>query len=340
MRWHFENFEPGPYEAIQNMEFALVAPSAWNTVLKARANVEKFPNDSEAWGQLAKTYKSIFLRNKFYRNDPGGEELYKLSIEAYEKCLALNPNDAQWHAGFADLLANRAFWDSFMNGPTADAYRAFSEIRTALQLAPNDAKVLEIANNIHYMFPDGMSQTESGYDYPWLTQTPTSPPPTPTIVPVYDPATLAGTYQSDMLTLANNKQASLALTLRADHSAELERKNADGQITTSTGKWMDNGDSTISIEVADSNGQSLNMKFKPLNDILQSVEYPSFYGDAGVNMQRLVTATPLPLPAATDTPQPISSQAAPVSKSPTLPCGSAALAPLAVGMWLVNKRRK
>jgi hypothetical protein len=143
-----------------------------------------------------------------------------------------------------------------------------------------------------------------------------------------------------MLTLANNKQASLTLTLRADHSAELERKNADGQVTTSTGTWMDNGDSTISIEVADSNGQSLNMKFKPVSDMLQSVEYPSFYGDAGLNMQRLVTATPLPLPVATDTPQPIPSQAAPVSKSPTLPCGSGALAPLAVGLWLVNKRRK
>ena len=182
VRWYFENFEPGPHEAIQNMEFALVAPSVWNTVLNARANVVRFPNDSETWGQLAKTYKSIFLMNKSYRSDAGGEEFYQLSIEAYEKCLALNPNDAQWHAGFADLLANRAFWDSFVSGPTADAYRAFNEIHTALELAPNDAVVLEIANNIYYMFPDGMIQTESGYDFPWLTQTPTMFPSTPIIV--------------------------------------------------------------------------------------------------------------------------------------------------------------
>jgi len=32
------------------------------------------------------------------------------------------------------------------------------------------------------MFPDGMSQTESGYDFPWLTQTPTTFPSTPVIV--------------------------------------------------------------------------------------------------------------------------------------------------------------
>jgi hypothetical protein len=82
------------------------------------------------------------------------------------------------------------------------------------------------------------------------------------------------------------------------------------------------------------------MKFKPLNDMLQSVEYPSFYGDAGVNMQRLVTATPLPPPPATDTPQPIPSKSAPASKpKSSLPCGSAALAPLAVGIWWIKKRR-
>ncbi|MBK7455195.1 MAG: tetratricopeptide repeat protein [Anaerolineales bacterium] len=117
VRWHFDNFEPGPHEAIHNMEFALVAPSVWNNLLIARANVTKSPNDSEAWGQLGKAYKSVFLMHKYYRDDDAGKELYKLAIEAYEKCLALNPKDAQWHAGFADLLANHAFWNSFFDQP-------------------------------------------------------------------------------------------------------------------------------------------------------------------------------------------------------------------------------
>jgi tetratricopeptide (TPR) repeat protein len=179
VRWHFDNFEPGPDGPVQNMEFALVAPVSWRSILKARDNVAKNPNDSEAWGHLAMAYKQIFFMNKGYRTDAGGEELYKASIEAYEKCLALNPKDAQWHAGFADLLANRSYWDAWY-GPTSDTYRALEEIHTALQLAPNDPKVLEIAQNISYMFPDGIKQKGSGYDFPWLTQTPTSLPSTPT----------------------------------------------------------------------------------------------------------------------------------------------------------------
>jgi len=38
--------------------------------------------------------------NKGYRTAAGGEELYQSSIALTEKCLALKPDDAQWHAGF------------------------------------------------------------------------------------------------------------------------------------------------------------------------------------------------------------------------------------------------
>ncbi len=179
LRWHFENFEPGPDGVVKNMEFALVAPYAWQPVLKERANVAGSPNDGEAWGRLAKAYKEIFFLSKAYRTDAGGEELYKSSVEAYEKCLTLLPNDAEWHAGFADLLAGRSYWDFSANGGTADLYRGLQEIRTALQLAPNDAKVQEIAQEISGMFPEAMSQSGTGYDFPWLTETPTPRPPFP-----------------------------------------------------------------------------------------------------------------------------------------------------------------
>jgi tetratricopeptide (TPR) repeat protein len=332
VHWHFENFEPGPYEIVQNMEFALVAPSAWQTVLKERDNVSKSPNDGEAWGHLAKAYKEIFFMNKGYRTDTGGEELYELSIEAYEKCLALLPKDAQWHAGFADLLASHSYWDAFMNNPTPETYRALDEIHTALQLAPNDAKVQEIAQNISYMFPDGMTKNGTGYNFPWLTQTPTPLPPTPTIAPVYDPAIVAGTYQSDLLTLANNKRAQLTLTLGTDHSATLESKGEDDQVTVSLGTWKDQGDGSIRVSVEDPNKKLVQLAFSLDGDNLTSIEYPGFYGEAGVNMKRLVTATATPEPPQT----PLPSQPAPVpSSKPSLPfCGSAALAPLlVVAFW-------
>jgi len=180
MHWHFENFEPGPNGVVDNLEFALVAPFAWQTVLKDRGNVSSNPNDGEAWGQLGKAYKAIFFLNKAYRMDAGGGEIYQASVDAYEKCLTLLPNDAEWHAGFADLLANRSYWDYSSTSGSADMYRAFHEIQTALQLAPNDAKVQDIAQQISGMFPGSMSQSGTGYDFIWLTQTPTPYPTAPT----------------------------------------------------------------------------------------------------------------------------------------------------------------
>lgn len=180
VRWHFEDFEPGADQPVRNMEFALVAPSAWQNVLLARENTAQYPNDGETWGMLAKAYKQVFLMSKAYRDDAGGQELYKSSVEAYERCLSLKPDDAQWHAGFADLLASRSYWDSWM-GTTPETFRSLNEIHTALQLAPDDPVVREIALNITYMIPGGITQNENDFDFPWLTQTPTALPSTPTV---------------------------------------------------------------------------------------------------------------------------------------------------------------
>jgi len=334
VRWHFDDFEPGLYGPIQNMEFALVAPLNWETVLKERTNVAKTPDDSEAWGRLAKSYKDIFLLGRGYRTDVSGEELYQLSIEAYEKCLALNPNDAQWHAGFADLLATRSYFDSWSTGYTDDTFRALKEIQTALQLAPKDPKVLEIAEKIYFLFPDGMTQNGTEYDFPWLTQTPTPIPPTPTIVPALDAALVSGTYLSDPLDLANGTKAQLTLTLSADHSAELVTHSEDGQAVPAQGSWTDNGDGTLTVSVADQNQNQTEFKFKFNNESLVTDTYPAFYGEAGVNMQRVVTATPVPAATATLAPAPAASTPQPQATNPL--CGSAALIGL---LWLALKRR-
>lgn len=183
VRWHFEEFEPGMDQPVRNMEFALVAPASWETVLTARANVQRSPNDGEASGMLAKAYKEVFLMGKGFREDAGGGELYQLSVEAYETCLSLKPNDAQWHAGFADLLANRATWDVWLNGASSEAMRALEEIHTALELAPNDPVVRDIAVNMTYLLYGGISRNGEEFDFPWLTAMPTALPPTPTMIP-------------------------------------------------------------------------------------------------------------------------------------------------------------
>ena len=186
------------------------------------------------------------------------------------------------------------------------------------------------------MFPDGMTHIGSVYDFPWLTQTPTPIPPTPTIVPALDPASVSGTYQSEPLTLSNNKKAQLTLTLRPDNSAELETNYENEQPIISTGSWTDNGDGTLSIAVTDSNQKTIEIKFNVSNDLLQANEFPAFYGEAGIDMKRLVSATPIP--ASTETPEPDSTSPAPQSSSPL--CGSAALIPLVAIIWQVQQRKR
>jgi hypothetical protein len=183
IKWRFENFEPGYGD---DFEISLVMPSVWQKVLNERKNVANNPNDGEAWGRLGKLYKEIFFFRRGFRHDAGGQELYRLSVEAYEKALALLPDDGLWHAGFADLLAVHAYYASWEGADaTAEALRSMQEIDIALGLAPNDAKVKEIAEKIYYFFPDGVELLESGYDFLWLTATPL--PPTLTIAAPIEP---------------------------------------------------------------------------------------------------------------------------------------------------------
>ena len=339
VRWHFENFEPGADGPVQNMEFALVAPSAWTPILKERDTLARTPDDGEAWGRLGKLYKGVFFMSKGYREDPGGEELYKLSAEAYEKCLALKPEDAQWHAGFADLLANRSYWDAWMAGPTPDTYRALEEIQTALKLAPNDAVVQAIAQNLTYLFPDGIKQSGNEFEFPWLTQTPTPQPPAPTIVPVYDPSAIAGTYQSGLFSLSNSKRLQLTVILNRDHSAEMESSYENDKPFVSNGSWTDNSDGKIILRATDPVMGPVEIWFDVESDSLKASQYPSLY-EGGFELKRVPIVTPSP--ATKETPGPVvPSQNAPTpTPKPSSPlCGSAALIPLASVILLWKKRR-
>jgi hypothetical protein len=172
IRWHFEDLEPGPEH---NLEVALVKPAVWLQILEWRAAVERNPKDGEAWGQLGKATKEAIRQRRGLRPDAGGEELYALSIQAYDKAVTLLPKDALWHAGYADLLAEHAYWEGFggRHDARAETLLAMQELHTALALAPRNARVAEIAESISWLFSEGIQSVDGGYAFPWLTATPT-----------------------------------------------------------------------------------------------------------------------------------------------------------------------
>lgn len=177
--WHFENFEP---RSANNIEVSLVMPNAWERVLIERDKLKENPQDGEAWGRLGKKYKEISYLRKWMREDDGGKELYRLSVEAYENSLELLPNDALWHAGFADLLWKHAYWDVFQPGSPNlyEILRAVDEIKIAYDLKPEDPSILDILDDMRYSMPGAVEKVDQGYDFLLLTAT-------PTIVPTYTP---------------------------------------------------------------------------------------------------------------------------------------------------------
>ena len=176
--WHFEDFEPGYND---NFTLFIAAPSEWAKVLNETLNIQSRPNDGEAWGRLGKAYKALIFsphgrrgfRDFTLLTDPGAQELFRLSDEAYTKAIELKPDDALWHAGYADLLGYYSYFAGYEAVETIPLkVKALQEINRALELKPDDPTVQTIALDLSFLFPDGMVQDGEKFEFPWLTQTP------------------------------------------------------------------------------------------------------------------------------------------------------------------------
>jgi tetratricopeptide (TPR) repeat protein len=226
IRWHYDDLEP---TTTDNFEVNLVMPSAWQKYLTEQDNIRSNPADGEAWGRLGKVCKEMAFssRGKGFRAggelDAGGARLYEEGLAAYEKAVTLLPNDALWHAGYADALAYHAYFVHFGGADVSDeALHALREIQAALELAPKDAKVQEIAERISWSFPDGMTSSGDGYHFPWLTATPTALPPTATEPPTQVSQIVpTATTQAELPTTAAPPAATEASTSAAPSKPSL-----------------------------------------------------------------------------------------------------------------------
>ncbi|MBP9040413.1 MAG: hypothetical protein KBF64_01425 [Anaerolineaceae bacterium] len=201
INWVFTNFEPDDED---NFSITLAAPSVWQKILLEQNRVKANPNDSEAWGRLGKLYKSLVMsshggrgfRDYVLVGDPGVQELYDLGVAAYENAVTLAPDDALWHAGYAELLGFYAYHAKYEGVDTAPiTIRALEEIKRALELDSENETVRDIEYTLEFYFPQGIVSDNGVYDFPWLTRTPqwatatlistdlpAAPSPTPEII--------------------------------------------------------------------------------------------------------------------------------------------------------------
>jgi len=221
IRWHFENLEPTRED---NFEISLVDPYVWKRVLIERDRVNRNPQDGEAWGRLGKLYKEIVRMKYGSRTDAGGLEVYRQSVEAYEKAVTLKPKDALWHYGFADLLWYHYYWDVFYAGnrDLSELIRCVQELKTSLDLDPTNERALQLAREMSYDPPGVIDYTEGEVDFliltatpeitlPWEPDTATPIPPTETpVLPTETPTATLPPTDSPVPTLPPDTPAAPA----------------------------------------------------------------------------------------------------------------------------------
>lgn len=176
IRWAFTDLEP---TYLDNIQIVVVVPSLWEKVLGEKANVQKNPNDGEAWGRLAKAYKEVAMMPKGYlREDRAGMELYELSKAAYERCLALLPNDPLWHYGYADLLWTHYQYGIYFAGKQDTEgllTTLLTELQTTLTLDPNNQLAKDLLLEISYQVPQAVQADGESFIFLGLTATPIPP---------------------------------------------------------------------------------------------------------------------------------------------------------------------
>ena len=198
LHWQRSDFEP---EFQDNLSILMLSPAAWKKILAERERTSRNPQDGEAWGRLGKACKEASRLRRGVREDAGGQALYQESLAAYEKSVALLPEDALWHFGHADLLWNHYYYHVYIpyEHDQSELVRTVQELKASLDLEPDDPRALDLAQEIAWL-ADGIIDLESDpIGYPILTATPVYPAwepapviteetaipePTPTIPPL------------------------------------------------------------------------------------------------------------------------------------------------------------
>jgi len=134
----------------EGIKVLLLDPVLWQPVATWYPIVLTREEDDEACGQLAKSYKRIYQVTE----DP---EFAESAWFFYAHALRLDPDDAGWHYGFADLLwqlfrqkgssEEIKSWQSAINTNPNNFYglMAMGEIYQSLQTTPNNADARALA---------------------------------------------------------------------------------------------------------------------------------------------------------------------------------------------------
>lgn len=131
VRWTWENLEPDPQD---DFSIWLIRQERWEELEAARIRVIEWPEDGEAWLNLADTYRRLILGK--YQILPGFGETYQpLGVQAAQKALRLLPGDGRPHYELAIF-----YLSALPEDPTPEELQpVLDELKIVEELAPSYA---------------------------------------------------------------------------------------------------------------------------------------------------------------------------------------------------------
>jgi hypothetical protein len=175
LRWHFDNLEP-----VEDFKIRMFRPWLWQAALNEEQNVLNHPDDGDAWGSLALAYRQLVVGYKdIFRSDSGGTSLYMQTVEAFQRAITLNPNEARWHAEYADLIYRFiqsekwtvSFYDPQNTIGQRELVLVASEIKQALELDSTNELALGLIQWINMEYPSTFPMIGDQYQFPILSST-------------------------------------------------------------------------------------------------------------------------------------------------------------------------
>jgi LPXTG-motif cell wall-anchored protein len=206
LRWRYTDFEPVmDYGSNGVLRIAILQPKYYYQLMEREQAVAADPEDGDAWGFLAKSYKQLVMRERGMDDRPIGAEYFQKSVQAYQQALALKPEDVDWHYGYAELLCQKAYWSAAYTDIPDNPEKAVidrtcaDELNFTLEMKPDHTGAQELLSM--FLFSDQFKVQDGRLIYLELSPTPTrvtakpanTPAPTQTARPSRTPLLASAT---------------------------------------------------------------------------------------------------------------------------------------------------
>ncbi len=176
VRLHYDDLEPTQEN---NVSVGVISPHLWQEVLRRRVQVIGTPDNPQAWLALARAYQAAGQEKHGMFIDDQYSFAY---LQAFERALTLDPNDASLHMEFATGLSRAIYsQDSFFSDTLKN------ELATVIKLDPGNADAIAILGDT------GMNSSDLPTPGPFPTRAIPTPTPDVYATPVITPFTVTAT---------------------------------------------------------------------------------------------------------------------------------------------------